>query len=388
MPAGGYNFGMKEPRETELEGQAGMATSAAWRAFDAVANRAAEAIRVVEDVVRFMLDDRVLSAEAKQLRHDLAAAVAAAGRERAVLARDVAGDVGTDLEAERPLARRTASDLLAANAARGGQAIRSLSEIAAMVAPAHAAAFDPLRYRLYAIERNAAIAIRSCGRLDGVRLCVLVDGRGSEAAFGQLLATLLEAGVRMIQLRDKSLATPELLSRARQAVAVARPFGAVVIVNDRVDVALAAGADGVHVGENDLPTRDARRLLGPDRLLGRTAHSMEELHAAVADGADYLGVGPCFESQTKAFGSFADRAFLAEAATATALPVFAIGGITVDRLNEVASLGFCRVAVASAVTSAVDPAAAAAAFLGRLSKNVSRSMATTAAAMSASSRER
>ena len=378
---------MENLRETEPEGQAGMATSSAWRAFDAVAPRAAEAIRVVEDVVRFMLDDKSLSAEAKQLRHDLAAAVAAVGRERGVLARDVAGDVGTDLEADRPLARRTASDLLAANAARGGQAIRSLSEIAAIIAPAHGAAFDPLRYRLYAIERNAAIAIRSCGRLDGVRLCVLVDGRESEAAFVTLLASLLEAGVRMIQLRDKSLATPELLSRARRAVAVARPFGAIVIVNDRVDVALAAGAGGVHVGENDLPTRDARRLLGPDRLLGRTAHSMEELRAAVADGADYLGVGPCFESQTKAFGSFADRAFLAEAATATALPVFAIGGVGVDRLDELASLGFHRVAVASAVTAAADPASSSVMFLRRLAE-ADRSIATTAAAMSASSRER
>jgi thiamine-phosphate pyrophosphorylase len=216
---------------------------------------------------------------------------------------------------------------------------------------------------------------------------VLVDGRESEAAFVTLLASLLEAGVRMIQLRDKSLATPELLSRARRAVAVARPFGAIVIVNDRVDVALAAGAGGVHVGENDLPTRDARRLLGPDRLLGRTAHSMEELRAAVADGADYLGVGPCFESQTKAFGSFADRAFLAEAATATALPVFAIGGVGVDRLDELASLGFHRVAVASAVTAAADPASSSVMFLRRLAE-ADRSIATTAAAMSASSRER
>jgi len=379
---------MEQPRETEPDGQAGLAASAAWRAFDAVGNRAAEAIRVVEDVVRFMLDDRALSSEAKQLRHDLAATLTAAGRGRAVLARDVAGDVGADLAAERPLARRTASDLLAANAARGGQAIRSLAEIAAMVAPAQAAAFDPLRYRLYALERNAARAIHSCGRLEGVGMCVLVDGRESEAAFGRLVTSLLEAGVRMIQLRDKALPTPELLSRARQAVAIARRFGAIVIVNDRVDVALAAGADGAHVGETDLPTRDARRLLGPDRLLGRTAHSMEELRAAVADGADYLGVGPCFESPTKAFGSFADRAFLAEAAKATALPVFAIGGITVDRLAELASLGFRRVAVASAVTSAADPAATAATFLDRLRQSADRKRDNTAVAMSASSRER
>jgi thiamine-phosphate pyrophosphorylase len=358
---------MAERRETEPNGQAGSGCdAAAWRAFDAVGNRAVEAIRVLEDVVRFMLDDRGLAAEAKQLRHDLAGLLDRIGRPRGVLARDVAGDVGTDLSSRDPLGRRSASDLVAANAARGGQAIRSLSEISAVVAPEWTSAFDPLRYRLYALERNAAIAIRSVSRLEGVSLCVLVDGRGSEPAFCGIVEGLLAAGVRMFQVRDKVLDTADLVGRARLAVSLARPRGAVVIVNDRVDVAIAAGADGAHVGEADLPTRDARRLLGPDRLLGRTAHSMAELRAAVADGADYLGIGPCYASRTKAFGAFADSAFLEEAAQETSLPVFAIGGITRDRVADLAAMGLHRVAVASAVTDAADPATAARSLLERL----------------------
>ena len=358
---------MADRRETESNGQAGSGcATAAWRAFDAVGNRAVEAIRVLEDVVRFMLDDRGLAAEAKQLRHDLAGLLDRVGRPRGVLARDVAGDVGTDLSSRDPLGRRSAGDLVAANAARGGQAIRSLAEISAVVAPELANAFDPMRYRLCVLERHAAIAIRSVSRLEGVSLCVLVDGRGSEQEFRGIVEPLLAAGVRMLQVRDKVLDTVDLVGRARLAVSLARPRGAVVIVNDRVDVAIAAGADGAHVGETDLPTRDARRLLGPDRLLGRTAHSMAELRSAVADGADYLGVGPCYESRTKAFGAFADRAFLEQAAKETSLPVFAIGGVTRERIADLAAVGLHRVAVASAVTAAADPAAAARSLLESL----------------------
>lgn len=382
---------MGETREIHPGRQSGREEGepAAWRAFDAAANRASEAVRVIEDVVRFMLDDRLLAAEAKQLRHDLAAAVAAVGRGRGVLARDVAGDVGADLVAEEPLARRTPSDLVAANAARGGQAIRSLAEVGATLGSPGAGLFDPIRYRLYGLERRAATAIRARELLADVNLCVIIDGQESIDVFRRRVESLLSAGVRMLQVRDKRLPTPELLSRARLASELARPLEGIVIVNDRVDIAIASGASGVHTGEDDLPTREARRLLGPDRLLGRTAHSMEELRAAVESGADYLGVGPCYESRTKSFDATADRRFLSEAAVATSLPIFAIGGITPEHVGELAALGLHRIAVASAITSAADPAAAARAFLQRLAvHSPDRNNATTAAAMSASSRDR
>ena len=340
-----------------------------WRLCDAAANRAAEAIRVLEDVARFVLDDAALTAAAKTLRHDLAVVLAAPVFARRVACRDTVGDVGTTIVTTAALARRSPADLVAANAARAAQALRSLQEVALVVAPSEAARFEALRYRLYTLEKLAAVLTRAADRLAGVTLCVLVDGHAEPAAFGHLVEQLCEAGVRMIQLRDKHLATPDLVDRARRAVAIARRRGLdepLVVINDRADVAAAVGAAGVHVGATDLPVAAARRVVGPDRLVGRTAHGLDEARAALAEGTDYLGIGPCFPSPTKSFAAFAPHDFLASVAREIALPAFAIGGVTLDRLDELTALGIRRVAVSAAVIDAADPGAAAAAFIDRL----------------------
>jgi len=344
--------------------------AAAWRIIDASANRAGEALRVLEDVARFGLDDEPLTRRLKDLRHDLATLLATGlARHRAAL-RDIAGDVGVDLAAAAALPRRSLADLVAANAARGAQALRSLEETALVVAPSAAPAFALLRYRLYEAERRAAAAVRSHDRLGDVRLCVLVGGEADEAAFVRLVESLLGAGVRMLQVRDKSLPVPALTARVQAAVAAARRHDptapAVVIVNDRIDVAAAVGGVGGHVGALDLPVPLARRVLGPDAVLGATAHDLDEARTAAAAGADYLGVGPCFPSTTKSFGRFAAPGFLRGVAEELAVPAFAIGGITPERLDEVFACGLGRVAVAAAVTRAPDPAAVATTLLERL----------------------
>lgn len=356
--------------QTSEDGQGGVA--GVWRAIDASANRAAEAIRVLEDVVRFVLNDVALTSLAKEVRHELAAALAHRGLGSRIALRDVGGDVGAGMPKPGALPRSSVADLVAANAARGTQAVRSLEECVAVVAPEAAAPFERIRYRLYALERAAVAAVRSRDRLADIRLCVLVDGRADQKAFERLVESLLEAGVRMLQIRDKSLAVPVLAARAAAAVAIARRHGrerpALVIVNDRADVAAALNADGAHTGADDLATPLVRRVIGPDRLLGRTAHDIAEAHAAAAEGADYLGIGPCFPSHTKSFGEFAPREFLAHVAQEIALPAFAIGGVTLERLDALAALGIRRVAVASAITAAADPGAEAAAFIERLAE--------------------
>jgi len=214
-----------------------------------------------------------------------------------------------------------------------------------------------------------ASANRASERLAGITLCVLVDGGEDARRFGTLVEGLLDAGVRMIQVRDKSLTVPALVGRVRLAVELARRRSAadtLIIVNDRPDVAVAVGAGGVHLGSDDLPLDLVRRVTGPTAVVGCTAHDIGEALAAVRGGADYLGVGPCFPSSTKSFGSHAGKEFLTEVAATIALPAFAIGGVTLDRLDDLRALGWQRVAVAAAITSAADPAAMAALFLERL----------------------
>ena len=340
------------------------ASVGAWRMLDASANRAAEAIRVLEDALRFILDDAHLARQAKAIRHDLAVVLAAAAYSQRIRLRDVPGDVGAGMTAARTPPRAALTDLIAANAARGSQAFRSLEECSRLVVPDTAAAFEQLRYRLYTLERAALTAVASRERLTNVRLCVLLATGASEEAFLNLVDQLLSAGVGMLQLRDKAASLPLLCQRTAAAVAIARRHAEVsggprclVIVNDRADVAAAIGADGVHVGADDLPVPLARRICGPQLLVGRTAHSMEEAQQAVLDGADYLGVGPCFPSTTKDFSSFAPKDFLQQVADEVSLPAFAIGGVRPDRLEQLAGLGVSRVAVSAAVTAAADPGA-------------------------------
>lgn len=207
-------------------------------------------------------------------------------------------------------------------------------------------------------------------RLAAARLCVLIDARPDASSFERLISSLLAAGVPMFQIRDKAASDEVLLDRGRRAMALARQAApsapAIVTINDRVAVAAAAGADGVHLGADDMPVAEARRLLGPDHIIGRTAHDLAEARAALAAGADCLGIGPCYASTTKAFAHQAPRDFLRATAAEIPLPIFAIGGITPDRLGDLAALGIHRVAVTAAVTAAADPAKAARRFLERL----------------------
>jgi thiamine-phosphate pyrophosphorylase len=163
----------------------------------------------------------------------------------------------------------------------------------------------------------------------------------------------------MIQLREKDLPDRTLLARARDLREMTRASGVLFIVNDRPDIALLAEADGVHLGQDDLSVREARRLLGPDALIGVSTHNVDQVWEAVQEGASYLGVGPTFPSQTKAFDTFAGLAFVREALTETSLPAFAIGGIHQDNITEVVAAGCWRVAVSHAVCATEDPRTAA-----------------------------
>ncbi len=196
---------------------------------------------------------------------------------------------------------------------------------------------------------------------------MLIDARPDAGSFERLFAALLAAGVPMVQIRDKAAPDEVILDRGRRALLLARradpAVPALVTINDRVAVAAAAGVDGVHVGAADMPVAEVRRLLGPDRIIGRTAHDLDEARAACSAGADYLGIGPCYPSVTKAFARQAPRDFLRATAAEIPLPLFAIGGVGPERLDELAALGIRRVAVSAAVTATADPAAAARALL-------------------------
>jgi thiamine-phosphate pyrophosphorylase len=205
-------------------------------------------------------------------------------------------------------------------------------------------------------------------RLQDARLYLCTDSRADRGDLAAFADAALRGGVDVVQLREKGLEARQELAALEVLADAARRHGALLAVNDRADVALAAGADVLHLGQDDLPVPWARRVVGDDVVIGRSTHDEPQAAAAaVEDGADYFCTGPCWPTPTKP-GRPAPGLDLvrATAAAAPARPWFAIGGIDHDRLGDVLAAGATRVVVVRAITEADDPEAAARALRGAL----------------------
>jgi thiamine-phosphate pyrophosphorylase len=331
-----------------------------WRILDAAANRAGEGLRVVEEFARFALNDAHLSRLLKECRHDLTAALASIPDSNRLAARDTLGDVGTAIGTPSEYARLTPADVARASFKRVQEALRTLEEYGKLIDSALAQRVEQLRYRLYTAEKAVLHTAIVSERLHDRVLYLLVTSQSCTGGFEQTIRGAIAAGVGIVQVREKQMPDRELLEHARRIRGITQEFGALLIMNDRPDLAVLANADGVHVGQDELTVRDARRVLGPDRLVGVSTHTIEQARQAVLDGADYLGVGPTFPSATKSFNEFAGLEFVKQVAAEISLPWFAIGGITSENIANVIEAGAKRVAVSNAICGSADPGQAAA----------------------------
>jgi thiamine-phosphate pyrophosphorylase len=363
------------------------------RILDANANRAREALRVLEDYARFAVDDAPLTTELKNLRHDFAAALAALPMDRALLARDTPSDVGVSIKTPAELHRESPAHILAANAKRLSEALRSMEESAKLLNPAAAAALESLRYRGYTLEQRIVTRahLRSAAeRFREVRLYILLTESLCpdcpltwERTLDAILGAVAQPGgfppsSLCIQLREKEISDARLLERAKVLSQRCRQAGVLSIINDRPDIALLAQADGIHLGQTDLPPAAARALLGPQAILGISTENLDQARAAAQTGAaTYLALGPMFPTTTKHKPRIAGPAYADQArATFPDLPLVAIGGITPANLPQLTALGVRCVAVSSAILRASDPAAAISEFLALLAPAAPPSSAT------------
>ncbi|MBI4718407.1 MAG: thiamine phosphate synthase [Planctomycetes bacterium] len=336
-------------------GQAGVA-----RIVDANLNRAREALRVMEEYARFVLADGGLSAALKQARHDLAAMVPAALAAALVWRRDSPGDVGRELTTGGEARREDAAHVALAAGKRLSEALRAVEEYGKTLDAGLAAAAEALRYRGYDLERRLALTARAQERFAAARLYVIVTEALCPGDWLDSAAAALEGGADVLQLREKALPDRELLARARRLAALCRERQAMLVINDRPDIALLAGADGVHLGQSDIGIAEARKLLPAAMLVGASTHTLEQVRGAAAAVPDYIAVGPMFATATKPQGLIAGPATLAEARRETALPLAAIGGIDVHNAGEVLDAAPCCICVCRAVIAQADPARAAA----------------------------
>lgn len=336
------------------------------RILDASASRAREGLRVVENYVRFVLDDPGLTRRLKGVRHRLAEALRGFDAELLLAGRDVAGDVGTHIMTASEMARESPRAVLTANFKRAAEALRTLEEYGKLYNEWVAGRFEVLRYDVYTLEKLVLAAAASHRALGDARLMVLVGGLPTLGTLTWVVGEALAGGADVIQLREKGLTDREWLTRAREVRILTAQAKATFLVNDRPDLARLAGADGVHLGQEEVAVRDARRVVGPNALIGVSTHDPGQLDKAVLDGAGYLGVGPVFASRTKGFDDLAGLGFVRHAAGATNLPWFAIGGIDEATIDEAIEAGARRVAVSSAVVHAEVPRQAAATLRAKL----------------------
>ena len=327
----------------------------AGRIVDVNLNRARESLRILDDYCRFVLNDPFLNKTVKQLRHDLVRVANRLPTRTLLGSRDTTADVGTSITTKSETTRRDAKQVAAINAKRLQESLRSVEEYGKIFGPEFAKAIEAIRYRAYTLERIIVVGAETRRRLANATVYALLTGSQCVAALDWTIAEAADGGVAIVQLREKTLNDRDLLERAKNLRRWTREAGVLFIVNDRPDIAKLCDADGVHLGQDDLPVSAARRILGPDALIGVSTHNMKQVHQAIHDGADYLGIGPTFPSTTKAFDHFPGLDFIRAVSEETTIPAFALGGIDLTNISEIVAAGGKRVAVSSLIAQADEP---------------------------------
>jgi len=333
---------------------------AAYRIIDANFNRSREAARVVEEYCRFALNSQPLTERAKQLRHELCAAIAGLDAGRLIASRDTASDVGAASTVENQLVRETLADCLTAGCKRLTEALRALAETAQTLDPDLAETMEKLRFQAYALEKDIVLFAEPAQKFKRVGLYVIITS-SLPVDIISLATKCAVAGADCIQLRAKDVADDQLFAIASEFVAICRDAEVLSIINDRADIAIAAGADGVHLGQNDMPIAEVRKLQLVPLIIGKSTHSLEQLRAACGEPITYAALGPVFTTATKPGAEAVGVEYVARAAQeleGKGIANVAVGGIGPENVETVLSAGAGAIAVCSAVTATSDPAAA------------------------------
>jgi len=334
---------------------------AVYRILDANLDRAREGLRIIEEWCRFGLNSAPMAGECKQMRQELASWHSAEIR----AARDTPGDPGTELTHPQEEHRSSIQQLLQANLCRVEEALRVLEEYGKLYDSNMSATLKQMRYRVYTLESNL-LAYRRHQQLMRSQLYLVTSP--SEQLFA-IVEAALQGGLTLVQYRDKTADDTVKLTQAQKLRQLCHHYGALFIMNDRVDLALAVEADGVHLGQHDIPLALARQLLGSQRLIGRSTTNPEEMQRAIQEGADYIGVGPVYETPTKAGKAAAGLEFVRYAVEHASVPWFTIGGIDMNNLNDVLKSGAERVAVVRAIMEAEQPTLVTQYFLSQLNRS-------------------
>jgi len=340
------------------------------RIIDANLNRLSEGLRFLEDLARLHLNDATLTQQLKNMRHDLIRGDLIFNQQL-IQARNATSDVGMDIEVPGEEKQRELPTMIIANARRVQQSIRVLEELAKLPdtpLELDSGKFQQTRFELYTIEQYLLSKLLRQDKTKHVAgLYVIIDTQALKGRTHlELAKQIISGGAKIIQLRDKLLSKKELLPIAHQLRILCAEQNVLFIMNDYLDIALAVDADGLHLGQNDLPIKVARRLLPIDKILGGSVTTVEQAITLESEGADYIGVGSMYPTKYKETATVIGLERLRQIRQITSLPLVAIGGINKDNAAEVMAAGANSVAVISAVLDAESPKEAAQQLIERL----------------------
>lgn len=335
------------------------------RLIDANANRAREGIRTAEDYIRFIAGQGVWAAKLKRIRHGLTNALAGHFATRELVnSRNVVSDplspTSEDAPKQTPGSEKS-RDVALRGLKRAQEALRVLEEFVRGHFSETSAVLAGYRYITYEAEQWLVCASPAMEVVSASSIYVLLTEKLCSRGLFETTREILKGGVRLLQIREKQMTDAVLFARVHDLLSITKEYGAVLICNDNLALAMATGCAGVHFGQGDLPPQAARRVSGERMLMGRSTHSKEQaLKAVNEEGVDYVAIGSMYDTATKPERQLTGPA-LAEEVSALKLdvPVFAIGGITTERISELKQCGVKQFAVSSAIISSPDPRSAA-----------------------------
>jgi thiamine-phosphate pyrophosphorylase len=317
------------------------------RILDANLDRAREALRIIEEWCRFGLNDPILTETCKKMRQS----VAQWHTVDLKIARDTPNDQGTQLSHPQEETRRSVTHLLSANLGRLQESLRVLEEYGKLYQENMGFAFKELRYQAYTLESQLIAA----ERLQKLRQASLYLVTSPCDHLFSVVEAALQGGLKLVQYRDKNQEDGIRWENAAKLSQLCHDYGALFLVNDRVDLAIAVKADGVHLGQQDLPVKVAREILGNQAIIGQSTTNLEEMARALAQNPDYIGIGPVYATPTKAGKAPVGLSYIEYAVKNCPIPWFAIGGIDLTNYNEVRQAGAQQIAVVRAIMEADDP---------------------------------
>jgi len=333
--------------------------TAILRMIDANLNRASEGIRMIEDCARFGLNDAALSEQCKAARHMLRIGIKGLNlsSDSLISSRDTRGDVGVDIQTAAEGNRSNGiRDLVDAAAKRSTEALRVIEESAKAIGKS-GTPFESIRYQIYSIHQLLILSLAPpCPQWT---LCVLItQSLCIHHDPSEIVKHAAQGGVQCIQIREKTMPEAQMLDHAGQLTELAHNLGLDVMINDRVQIAQLVAADGVHLGQDDLPISAARKLLGSRAWIGRTCPTLNDAQKAISEGADTCGLGPVFTSTTKTKPTIAGLKLINDYLADDCInqtPMLAISGINQSNIDELAQIQCPGVAVSSAVCSSENP---------------------------------